>query len=592
MNKIKFALISIAMVVYSSGCSTAVKPSISPSSVALGTGQTMQFSAKLPGKSVIWSVQGIPGGNASVGTINEQGSYTAPSTGSSAIITITATAATSSGAASTNTNASASAQVVFVASGIVAPTANPQVALYTITPPDDASVTIQFGQTTNYGLSTWTQSTPTGGGAVATFVAGMLINTSYHMQATVKFSSGLTFTDMDHVFTTPDAPPNKVVKFAATTTPGMTPQSGVELIDQVAIGATPLNVAVTDLSGNVLWTYNPPFAAASFTPANPVKLLPNGHFLVNFNGQPDGINSVIQEVDLSGTVIWQMTAAQLNPELAAATCNECNVKIVGTHHDFAILPNGHLVVIAATQQVVSGTTVTGDVLIDLDQNHKPVWAWNEFNHLDINRRPYLYPDWTHTNAILYSSDDGNLIISIRHQNWLVKVDYANGKGAGDIIWHLGYQGDFALVGGTDPTDWFWAQHGPAFVTTNTTGKFSLVLFDNGDDRVFPTGVTCGTEPPCLYSTVPLLQLDETAKTATLAFHPTTPNYSFFGGNAEVLTNGNVEYDECGITTPANNGAIYEVTQTSPPVTVWQMQVGGQYPYRGVRIPSLYPGVQW
>ncbi len=60
----------------------------------------------------------------------------------------------------------------------------------------------------------------------------------------------------------------------------------------------------------------------------------------------------------------------------------------------------------------------------------------------------------------------------------------------------------------------------------------------------------------------------------------------------MLENGNVEYDECGITTPANNGAIYEVTQTSPPETVWQMQVGGQYPYRGMRIPSLYPGVQW
>ena len=72
-------------------------------------------------------------------------------------------------------------------------------------------------------------------------------------------------------------------------------------------------------------------------------------------------------------------------------------------------------------------------------NHtpQPVWAWNEFNHLDINRRPYSYPDWTHTNAVLYSKDDGNLIISIRHQNWLVKIDYNNGAGAGDILWKLG-----------------------------------------------------------------------------------------------------------------------------------------------------------
>ena len=50
------------------------------------------------------------------------------------------------------------------------------------------------------------------------------------------------------------------------------------------------------------------------------------------------------------------------------------------------------------------------------------------------------PDWTHTNAIIYSADDGNLIISIRHQNWLVKIDYNNGAGTGDILWHLGLSG--------------------------------------------------------------------------------------------------------------------------------------------------------
>ena len=51
-----------------------------------------------------------------------------------------------------------------------------------------------------------------------------------------------------------------------------------------------------------------------------------------------------------------MTAAQLNTALAAApaSCTECNVTVLGTHHDFAILPNGHLVVLADTTEVVSG----------------------------------------------------------------------------------------------------------------------------------------------------------------------------------------------------------------------------------------------
>ena len=351
-------------------------------------------------------------------------------------------------------------------------------------------------------------------------------------------------------------------------------------------------MVVTDLAGNILWSYNAGLAAGIVP--NPIKLLPNGHFLINFDNAAvgDGVSSVLQEVDLSGKLIWQMTAADLNNALAAATCTGCNITVIGTHHDFVMLPNGHLIVIAATQQDVSGTAVTGDVLIDLDQNHSPVWLWNEFDHLDVNRHPFMYPDWTHSNAVIYAADDGNLVVSIRHQNWLVKVDYANGSGAGDILWKLGYQGDFTLVGGTDPSDWFYAEHGPSFTTTNTTGTFSLTLFDNGNDRVFPSGVNCGTggQPPCFYSTVPVLQLDETAKTATLTFHQTAPLYSFFGGNSEALKNGNIEYAES--TTPTvGQGNIYEVTQDSSAQTVWHMQITGQA-YRGQRLPSLYPGVQW
>ena len=159
----------------------------------------------------MWSPAGVAGGNSTVGTIDANGNYTAPSANTSTNVMITAIA---------GMELLASAQVVIVAPGTVAPTANPQVALYTITPPDDASVTIQFGQTTNYGLTTWTQSTPIGGGPVPIFVAGMLANTPYHMQATVKFNSGLTFTDIDHVFTTTALPAEKIPKLTATTTPG------------------------------------------------------------------------------------------------------------------------------------------------------------------------------------------------------------------------------------------------------------------------------------------------------------------------------------------------------------------------------------
>ncbi len=205
----------------------------------------------------------------------------------------------------------------------------------------------------------------------------------------------------------------------------------------------------------------------------------------------------------------------------------------------------------------------------------------------------MFPDWLHTNAILYSLDDGNVIISIRHQNWLLKIDYANGAGAGDIIWRLGYQGDFALSGGTDPTDWFYAQHGPSFVSTNTTGKFSLAVFDNGDDRFFPTGqVLCTTQSASCYSTAQIYELDETAKTANLIFNAPVPSYSFFGGNMGVLANGNVEFCASAESPSIVAGDVYEITQSGSAQTVWHLKVSGQWIYRGQRLPSLYPGVQW
>lgn len=583
----------LCVMVLASGCGGGSTPpppvitvSVSPQAAAVGTGQSTQFSVTTNDTTgVNWT--------ASVGTIDASGNYTAPSGGQSTTAIVTATS-------KKDLTKSASANVNVVAPGQVAATANVQVALYTIAPAGAGNVSVQFGQDTNYGLTTWTQPVPQGGGAVSLFVAGMKANTLYHMRGVVQFGDGSQFMDADQTYTTQGAPAAQLPAITATTTAGMTPNSGVEMLDLIGAPTTVAPVAVTDLIGNVLWSYNPELAGVI---AHPIKLLPNGHFLINF-AAANGANSVLQEVDLTGTVIWQMTAADLNNALAAS-CGRanigCNLTLLGTHHDFVMLPNGHLIVIASTQQSISGTTVTGDVIIDLDQNHEPVWLWNEFDHLDINRRPYLYPDWTHTNAVLYSADDGNLIISIRHQNWLVKIDYANGTGAGDILWHLGYQGEFTLLNAdgtpdTNAADWFFAQHGPSFVTSNTAGKFTLALFDNGDDRgvTVVAGGTCGvTGQPACFSTVPILELNEAAgsMTATLAFHPTASTYSFFGGNAAVLKNGNVEYCETA-GGPGMAGDIYEVTQSSTPQTVWQMVVTGQFAYRGQRIPSLYPGVQW
>ena len=577
------------------GC--AVSPSqsstisISPQPAFVGSAQTIQFRATVAGSTsgVTWAVNGTIGGNSTVGTIDVNGDYTSPAVTENTSVTVTAR---SQGDA----NNAASVSVWIVAPGQVTATKNPQVALHTITPPASANVSIQFGTDTGYGLTTWSQAAPPGGGPVSIYVAGMRANTTYHMRAVLQFGDIGTVNDNDHTFVTASLPSASLPNLTATVTPGTIPQSGLELLDLVGSQQSQVDVAVTDLLGNVLWGHIP---AAGYGAANPVKLLPNGHFLMNFSGQPDGTGSVLQEVDLGWNVVWQMTATQLNQALAASSCAGCNITVIGTHHDFAVLPNGHIIVIAAEQQVENGlagysgpVTVTGDVLIDLDQNRKPVWVWSTFDHLDLNRHPISFPDWTHSNAVVYSPDDKALILSMRHQSWVIKIDYKDGQGTGDILWKLGYQGDFTLQNGTDPVDWFYAQHDANIARSNSSGVFSILLFDNGNNRVLDLSRNiCGSATTPCASRVPLLQLDESARTATIEWTDNlAPVFSDWGGSARLLDNGNIEFAET-VATPTD-GAIFEVTQTSPPQTVWQMHALGQATYRGFRIPSLYPGVQW
>ena len=459
---------------------------------------------------------------------------------------------------------------------------------------------MNFGPDTTYGRSTWSQSTTVAGGQISILVAGMRPNTTYHMQAVVQFSDGGSATDVDHTFVTGGAPiaPN----LSVTTTPGMTPQSGVE--ELTFFSGMSIGLAVTDLQGNILWGYVLPSNDAGLSIYG-AKLLPNGDFLLSVgegSSQPllgptkaDKIS--IREIDLAGNIVREISTNDLNAKLQAAGYD---LTLQEFHHDVTPLPNGHWLVLSNVIRPFTDlpgypgvTNVLGDVVIDLDENLQPVWVWNEFDHFDVNRHPMQFPDWTHTNAVVYSPSDSNIFVSMRHQNWVVKVDYRDGAGTGDVLWRLGQGGDFTLQGGVDPTDWQYAQHYPSLFSPNSSGEFSLGLMDNGDDRIFSTGVNCGTSgaPACLYTTIPVFQIDEIAKTANLTFHQILPPslYNSWGGNTDLLANGNIEYDLAGVGADSD---IFEVTNTSTPETVWHMHSTGSNAYRGYRIPSLYPGVQW
>ncbi|HXE74306.1 MAG TPA: aryl-sulfate sulfotransferase [Candidatus Xenobia bacterium] len=477
-----------------------------------------------------------------------------------------------------------------LSAGQVTPTNHPQVAQYTIRSPREAWVTIEFGPTTNYGLRTWSLPTPTGGGEVSILVAGMRAFTTYHLRALVQFPDGVTYVDADHTFDTGGLPPEEVPPITVTRSSGLVSSPGVQLLDVIA-GGPRGKALVTNLDGNILWSY--PVANGP----TPMRLLPNGNFIfIPFDG------TFLREIDLAGNTVREISV----PELQKALQTRGLPPVVGVlHHDVIMLPNGHLMVLAdVTRQFdnligFEGQTinVVGDTLVELDENWQPVWTWSSFDHLDVNRHPFSGPDqnnildWTHGNAVVYSPADRNLLLSLRHQHWVIKIDYQDGFGTGNVLWRLGPEGDFTLLNG-GPADWQYAQHFPT-ILDNQVGVYRLALFDNGNRRVLDeNGTICGLSgsSPC-YSRAIIYEIDEAMKTARILWEDKPGLFAPFIGSTQVLPNGNVVWD-AGTLGGAATAIVREVTQEATPQTVWQLELSGQFVYRSIRLPSLYPGVQW
>lgn len=509
-----------------------------------------------------------------------------------------------------NSVSTSSKPVTSATSSTVSTTNNPQVASYTYQALSTGTVKIQFGTDTTYGRSTW--SVPaTAAAPVTILVAGMLANTTYHMQAIFTDTDGVRNFDADHTFATGALPASNTAVITAATVSGQTPQPGIELVNGIAgvVGGGLAGPVATDLSGNVIWTY-PNADIADVISDYPVRLLDNGNILMLVShssstllANTTGIDTIseIRQVDLAGNTVQSLSITDLNTRLAA---HGFTFTGGGFSHEILPLANGHFLTFVTTLKSVTltgaatPTTVLGDVVVDLDPTWQPVWIWNSFDHLDVNRHPFNFPDWTHGNSIDYDAADSSIIISLRHQNWVLKLNYDDGAGDGSIIWHLGSGGDFTLLdpsGASDvnPADWFYSQHYAHLLTTVSSGVLNLSLMDNGDDRQFADGTSCPvTGGSTCYTTIPIFELDENAKTAKFLFHHVLdPSlYSFFGGNTELLANGHVEYDLAGLANSA--AAIYEETDEAVPQPVWSLHVSGGEAYRGIRWPSLYPGVQW
>jgi arylsulfate sulfotransferase len=478
----------------------------------------------------------------------------------------------------------------------VSSTANPLVAEYFVSSQLGGQARVEFGPDTSYEKQTAWYNLPPSQAGVSILVAGMKASSTYHLRAEVRFEDNSWF-DEDHIFVTGPLPPinfpTLVITRPSSSSPEATENAGVELINLSEPVPNMMQALVADRDGNPIWFYD--VGADQANLPYPIKLLPNGHILINIQSGATGATT-LRELDLAGRMIRQLDVSSLQQKLQNIGYS---VDALGFHHDFLALSNGHFLVLANSIQTFDdlpgypGTTsVTGDVLIDLDPNWNPVWFWSAFDHLDVNRHLMGLPDWTHSNAVVYTPDDGNLLISMRNQSWILKINYRDGTGSGDVLWRLGEGGDFTLTNGNF-TDWFYAQHFPSLINTDDS-VMSLAIFDNGNLRILDdNGSTCGPTPaPACYSRATIFQIDQSARTGTLSWQDTPGPYSFWGGSINQLPNGNVEFEMSAPFPQIPASRVLEVTQTHPPQTVWQMDIQQGRAYRAYRIPSLYPGVSW
>jgi hypothetical protein len=460
---------------------------------------------------------------------------------------------------------------VTAAGAVISPMSNPLVALYSAPPSPGATMYVQFAKAGTTLSWQNTSSLPIIPGESTNFiVAGMLPSTTYLMRHVLD--NGTVSAPL--AFTTGSLPSD--LNFP-TFTDVQPPAAGTDLSQGVIFHAGTISNTVdtiaTDLNGNVIWYYD---AAANNYPSYPQNLEPGGTVMI-LGGSPVGVVSgydTLRQVDLAGDTLRETNIYAVNSELAAMG----QPQIIDFDHEAKLLPNGDTAVIASTQKTVKykgrPTEFTGDMVLVLNQNFPVSWVWNSFNWLNTNRlgNDFGTPsDWLHANSVSWSPEDGDLVVSLRTQDWAIKIDYANGTGNGHIVWRLGPGGNFRAIAKT-PSPWFTHQHDVRFINNNT-----LLVFDDGNTRqkLNKKAHSRGQE----------WIINEQKRTATLVVNADMGNYSGFLGSAELLSNGNLAFTSGGLGSGSNQaGQSIEVLPNGTRVFVMQMN---QYEYRSYFESTLY-----
>jgi arylsulfate sulfotransferase len=466
-------------------------------------------------------------------------------------------------------------------------------------------------------------------------VLGMRSGRPHTVKAIATDAAGNQAESEPATYTTPPFPedfvvPDVTVANKALMEPGVTM---IELTQWDEKGATLTDfgsaVYILDNAGEVVWYYHAEHGAGN------VHRLPNGNLFY----YSDGKRTI--EMDMLGNIVGQWHATGLIDEAPAGSIP---VEVDSFHHEATRLPNGNTLVLSSDPRVLEDyptstkdpdapretATVIGDILLEFAPDGSIVKEWKLHDIIDPYRishsslssgywidRKYEdrlqapVRDWTHANAMIYDESDHSAIVSLRHQDAVIKVDWESGE----LIWILGTHDNWKepwsdkLLTPVGDMQWQYHQHGPSFTGSGSgSGSGTLIMFDNGTNRA-----SAFQEPmpfPESYSRAVEFDINDETREVSQVWEyrgpADEPFFSFYISDTDRLPEtGNILITDGGRETgpdgrPARRdktpdfwSRVLEVTHTEPAEKVFEVIFREPLPkrwhsYRSQHLSSLYP----
>ncbi|MEO1011738.1 MAG: aryl-sulfate sulfotransferase [Bacteroidota bacterium] len=279
------------------------------------------------------------------------------------------------------------------------------------------------------------------------------------------------------------------------------------------------NTYLINNCGQVIHQWN-----SAYAPGNAVYLLEDGSILrAGKIENPDmpyaGVGGIVERIGWDGSLLWSYTYSGTDHT---------------QHHDIFPMPNGNVILLAATKKSYEEAITAGrdpskledgalynEQLVEIrpsgSNSGTVVWEWNIWDHLiqefdstkenwgSVENNPQLLDinylgegannsdtDWLHINSVAYNEILDQLVLSIHGLDEIYIIDHSTttieaasheggirGKG-GDILYRWG--NPLSYKQGDLNTRKLFKQHHPHWIEPTLEDGGAIIVFNNGNGR--------------------------------------------------------------------------------------------------------------